>query len=611
MRKLFIFIFTFLISVTLWAQSQQIQLAKQYYNQGDIDKAMRLYESLSKQDRNIPLIHQNYLTLLLDLQDFKTAMKYIDRAIKRFPDNSNYAVDKGLIYMAMGEDARADQYFKQLIEVLSRDNFKARRVVQYMLSRQLTDYAILMLTTARYHAKNPMMFALDLANIYRMQNKKDLMVMEYLSFANQNPRNLQYVKNTLQTLLTEQEDLESLELLLFDKVQEFPDNDIYGEMLIWVNLQLQNFYGAFIQARAIDRRQQLGGTKVLNIGMIALSNNDYKTAIQIFEYIVNAYPESYVNIQAQLYRINAHENLVKKTYPVDEKEVTKLIQEYDIFIESFGDNRSTQQARLNKALLHAYYHDEKEIAIEILLNLVASPRIQDNLKAKAKLELADIYVLQEEPWESALLYAQVDKTMKESPLGYEAKLRNAKLAYYRGEFSLAQEYLDILKLATSREIANDAMALSIFIQSNIALDTSTAAMEAYAGIELALFQNKDDEALVLIEAMKEQFPGHGLEDDLIYLEAGLAMKAGKFQEAAVLLQLIFYSYRTSILAARAYFELGVLYQENLHDPDKASEIFEDFLKQFPGSIYTAEARKRYRILRGDVNYVEGNEGTLN
>jgi tetratricopeptide (TPR) repeat protein len=611
MRKLYLFIWILLLSANLRAQTQQIQLANQYYTQGDIDKALRIYESLVRQERNIPMIHQKYLTILLDLQEYSKALKYVERTIRRFPDNTNYAIDKGLIYMAMGRQGEADAYFRRLIEELSKDNFKSRRAVQYMLVRQLTDYAVLTLTTTRYHSGNPMIFALDLANIYRTQNKKDLMVLEYLNFANQNPRNLQYVKNTLQTLLTEQEDLESLELLLYDKVQQFPDNDIYGEMLVWVNLQLQNFYGAFIQARAIDKRLQLGGSKVLSIGMIALNNKDYTTAIRIFDYIVTAYPDSYVNIQAQLYKINARENLVKNTYPVNVEEVAKLIGEYDEFIETFGDNRSTQQAKLNKALLYAYYRDDKEVAIEILLKLVSSPRIQDNLKARAKLELADIYLLHEEPWESALLYAQVDKAMKESPLGYEAKLRNAKLAYYRGDFNLAQEYLDILKLATSREIANDAMELSIFISSNTVLDTSTSAMQSYARIELLLFQNKDREALEAIAGMRARFEEHSLADDLLYLEANLARKSGNFTVAAELLQNIVEYYGTGILAPKAYFELGVLYQEHLHNDGKASEIYEDFLKRFPGSIYTVEARKRFRILRGDLNYVEGNEGLLN
>ena len=604
MRQTVLVFLLMLIGSQLVAQSRDVQLANQYYGRGDVDKAKELYEKLSKNARNIPLIHNNYLSILLDFEDFKSAQKYIDRAIKSYPDNTHYAVDKGIIYLAMGNDQKADQYFKQLIESIAEDNFKSRRTVQYFMVKQLADYAVLTLSTARYYSGDPMMYSLDLANIYRSQNKKDLMVLEYLNFANQNPRNLQYVKNTLQNLLTEQEDLESLELLLFDKVQQFPDNDIYGEMLIWVNLQLQNFYGAFIQARAIDRRQQLGGAKVLNIGMIALNNDDYKVAIDIFNYLVANYPDSYVNIQARLYRINAREQLVKTTYPVDLDEVEKLIAEYESFIQAFGDNRSTQQAKLNKAMLHAYYQDDKGQAIEILETLVKSPRVQPNLKAEAKLELADIYLLNEEPWESTLLYSQVDKEMKESALGYEAKLRNAKLAYYRGDFKLAQSNLDILKLATSREIANDALRLSIFIGSNTMLDTTNEALQMYAGIELMLFQNKDAAALSQIKLMREEYKGHSLEPHLIFLQAELAKQAGNHLEAATLLYIIFYQFKTHYLASQAYFEMGKIYEEQLNDPAKAREIYEDFLKVFPGSIYTAEARKRFRILRGDANYVD-------
>ena len=33
--------------------------------------------------------------------------------------------------------------------------------------------------------------------------------------------------------------------------------------------------------------------------------------------------------------------------------------------------------------------------------------------------------------------------------------------------------------------------------------------------------------------------------------------------------------------------------------DKAMEIYREFLTKFPGSVYAAEARKRFRTLRGD------------
>ncbi len=604
LKNIFIFVVISLSTTIGYSQQQSIQLANEYYRLGEVDKALALYADLAKHNRNIAAIHQNYLTVLLELEDYKTATKYLDKVIKWFPKNVNYQVDKGLVLLREGKEKQANEYINRLIEQISVDRYQTRRAVQHMLRNQLTGYAIRALETARVKAKDPMLFAIDLANIYRLQNDKQKMVLEYMNFAIQNPRNLQYIKNTFQVLLTEPEDLESLEMMLYDLVQQNPDNDVYAEILIWVNLQQKNFYGAFIQARAVDKRLQLGGSKVLNVGVIALNNKDYTNAIAIFDYLASTYPQSNTAIQAQLYRIKARENLVKTTYPVDLAEVRTLVTEYDRFVASFPQSNSANQARLNQARLFAYYLNEKDSAIQIIEQLIKQPRVRLDLVAQAKLDLADIYLLAGKPWESALLYAQVDKTMKETPLGYEAKLRNARLAYYRGDFQLAQEYLDILKLATSREIANDALDLSIFIQSNTALDTSTTALKKYAGIELLLYQHRAAEALTAIDSMLVAFAGHELTDDLLYLKAGIEKRAGNFAAAATLLQQIVDKYAEGLLGAKAYYELGRLYEENIGDKEKALELYNDFLRKYPGSIYTTDVRKRFRVLRGDPNYVE-------
>jgi len=45
--------------------------------------------------------------------------------------------------------------------------------------------------------------------------------------------------------------------------------------------------------------------------------------------------------------------------------------------------------------------------------------------------------------------------------------------------------------------------------------------------------------------------------------------------------------------------IGVIYEENMADVGKAMEIYNEFLSRYPGSVYTADARKRFRTLRGD------------
>jgi TolA-binding protein len=198
-----------------------------------------------------------------------------------------------------------------------------------------------------------------------------------------------------------------------------------------------------------------------------------------------------------------------------------------------------------------------------------------------------------------LLYAQVEKSSKETPIGYEAKLRNAKLSYYRGDFALAQSHLDILKLATSREIANDAMALSLLIKDNTQLDTADAAMKEFADIDLLIFQNQKNEAYQDLEEMKAAYPDHPLIDEILYKQAELKMEMGEFDVSIALLNKIVDEYGEDILGDDALFLIGLIYHDQLNEKEKAMEIYQNFLKQYPGSSKAAEARKRFRTLRGD------------
>jgi TolA-binding protein len=222
------------------------------------------------------------------------------------------------------------------------------------------------------------------------------------------------------------------------------------------------------------------------------------------------------------------------------------------------------------------------------------------MKAKAKIELGDIYLLKEEPWEATLLYSQVEKTQRETPLGYEAKLKNAKLSYFKGDFLLAQEHLDILKQATSREIANDAMELSMRIKENTTFDTTGAALKEYAAIELLLAQNKTDLAQArLNEFQNSDLITESIKDDVYWLDANLFLKRGEFDQAVALLEKIVTEFGDDILSDDAYFLEGEIFELHLKNNDKAMEIYREFLNKYPGSVYAAEARKRYRVLRGD------------
>ncbi len=594
------------VHLTHAQDTEDIELAQQYDDKGETEKAKALYEDLAKKKKNIPAIHSRYIRLLLNNGYVREAGQYIDKVLKHYPDNLLYHTDAGVVALREGNEAKANQIFSGVMQEARTDEYKLRMVASHFVNQELIERAIQVYRQGREASGNPAAYALELASIYRRLNQKDKMVSEYLRYADEDPSQIAYVKNVLQSILTEEEDLESLSNLLLDKIQQNPDKDLYSELLIWVNLQQKNFYGAYMQARALDRRNKSDGERVMEVASIALENQDYENALKMYEYVVDKYAKTSNYITARRYKIKAREELVKNSFPVNREEITKLIEDYQRFIEESsqsptGPGAATLEAMRSQSLLYAFYQAEMDKAIETLKQVADNPKAGRELKAQCKLDLGDIYVLIDEPWESSLLYSQVEKAHKEEPIGYEAKLKNAKLSYYKGDFELAQGHLDVLKLATTREIANDAMSLSILIQNNTAFDTTEAAMKEYAGVELLLFQNKQQEALQKLDSMLVKYENHPLADEVHWLTARVDLKLGNFEKSLEHLNKITTSYKQDILGDDALYMTGKIYEEQLKDKAKAMETYTQFLKEYPGSIYVAEVRKRFRRLRGDTN----------
>jgi tetratricopeptide (TPR) repeat protein len=602
-----IFLLSTILAATVQAQNEeQIELAREYDDKGEIEKAKAVYEELADKRKNIPVIHGRYFRLLLNNAYLDEAEKYVNRILKIYPGNIIYRLDAGILHDRLGETEEASRYFDEVRQEVKDDQYKLRIVANHFIKADLLEKAVQTYQVGRQAGGDNNLFALEMANVYRRLNEKDRMVSEYLRYANEDDSRISYVKNVLQNILTEEEDLNSLSELLLDKVQESPDNQLYNELLIWLNLQQKNFYGAFMQARAIDRRTSKNGNKVMEVAAIALENNDYDNALRMYDYVIERYPRSSNYVSARRYKIKAREEKVKNQFPVEQEAIIKLIEDYQNFIDEsskapMGVGHATLEAMRSQALLYAFYLDEKDRAIEALRQVAEHPRASRDLRANCKLDLGDIYLLTDQPWESTLLYSQVEKEHKEEQVGYEAKLRNATLSYYKGDFELAQGHLDVLKLATTREIANNAMSLSLLIQNNTALDTSGAAMQEYANVELMLFQNKQQQALGKLDSMLSLYKDHELADEIHWLMARVNLRMGNFDESLSHLMLINETYRYDILGDDALYMTGKIYEEQLKDKEKAMQIYTEFLKEHPGSIYVADVRKRFRSLRGDFN----------
>lgn len=588
-----------LLPITSYSQNIDLKLAEQYFSDGDYEKAVSYYQELFENPTVKSTVYNNYLLSLFYLQNFDDASKINKKMIKSFPNNYNYQVDKGVILWRAGEKDKSNKYFEKLIESTENNVNYFNQIANRFIEYDLTDWAQ---KTLEFGASRGNTFAYNysLANIYIRLNEKEKLENLLLNAVLEGAMPINYVQNTLQRAL-QTDDYSRLEQKVVQVLQKQPDNYDLNEFMIWIYYQKKDFYGALLQAKAFDRKNKMGGGKVMEVGEISMKNNDFENAIDAFQYIISNYEQSQYNLPARKNIIYAKEEIVKNDFPIDTLKVNSLVNDYYYVLEIYGSNSKNAELYRRIASLKAFYLDKKDESIQLLEKLISIPGASRKLVSDAKLDLGDIYILKGEPWEASLLYSQVEKDNSDTPMGFEAKLRNTKLSYFKGDFELAKAHLDILKLATSREIANDALDLSLLIQDNTGLDTSTEAMQAYANAELLIFQHKMDEAITTLEKMLIKYPNHSLTDEIYFKIATILIRIGKYEDALQPLQKIDQYYNDDILADDAIMTMAKLYEEKLNKKEIAKELYENIILNHSGSIFVDEARKRFRNLRGDFN----------
>lgn len=580
-----------------WGQAG-VTLAEEYYKAGEFEKAANEYGKLLKGDVTWARLSR-YVYSLQKSNKAEEATKYLRKQQRSDePNKPYYELLIGQLAAQQGDTVLASTQYNAALQTSRSTTTRLEKIATAFSDVGESRWAIRALETAREVGKLPTAYSEELMTLYRSTGQTEKAIDEIILTGKKTEKK-EAVLAALQGFInTKDEPL--VEKALYGKIQQEPNELAYNELLIWYFVQKQKFSRALLQEKATDKRLKLNGNRVYELGTLAMNNKEYKTAVDAFEYVITTYPQGQLYPFSRRLIINAREEQVKNTYPVDKAEIRKLITDYQRMLQEVGTNAKTLEALRNTANLYGNYLDSMDTALTVLDLAIDLGKTDKNFVDRCKLDKGDIYLLKGEPWESTLLYSQVEKSQKEELLGYEAKLKNAKLHYFKGDFAVSKDILDVLKMATSREIANDAEQLSLLIVDNTGMDSTEAAMREYAAVDLLLFQNKTDEAVNKLNQMWTKYADHALADEVLWLRANTYLKQGKNNEALEDLKKIVTTYPNDILGDDALFTQAKVYEERLKDKAAAMEAYQKVLTQYPGSIHGAEARKRFRALRGDT-----------
>lgn len=572
-------------------------LARQFAQNGEYAKAAEYYEDLFA--HNPEEYYIEYINVLIQLKDFAKAEKTIKTIFKQSDNNPLYLIDLGDLFLKQNKEEEANKQFNKTIKDLKSNQYEIQQIANKFILLQQLEYAQKTYERGREILKNKNAFNLELAHLLYLKKDIQGMITAYLNEAPQQSNNLTLIENGLQSVLAEEKTKDALEKELLKRVQANKRAYAYQDLLIWLYMQRNAFEDAILQAKSLDLLRGEDGENVLRIARTALAQKDFDAAQKGFQYVVDKGASFPWYVTANLELINVKRDKIVNSPNYTSAELLSLKKTYQDFISIFKNEYTATTATLELAQLEALYIHDVDNAIALLIPITENTRLQKELYDKAKLYLGDYYIIADQPWESLLLYTQVEKNEKGNPLGEEAKFRNAKLAYYKGDFGWAQTQLKIIKANTSEFISNDAIDLSVFILDNLNTDDTDAALLKFTKADLLHYQNKLDEAEDTLNDILQYFPQTALQDDILFLKYNIEKDRQHYEKAASYLQKIIENYSEDILADNALFYLGDLYQNYLKDDEKAKNYYEKIILMYKDSTFSIEARKRYRKLRGD------------
>ncbi len=596
-----------IVCVCLWSlvsmgqQKDDMKLAKQFYESGEFQKAADLFSALYKSNQDDESM-QFYVRCLLSLKKEIEVEKFLKKIARKNNSSNAAIVSLASLYASTERPAEAMKLIKARAKSFDADQSLFINLSGALQAASLPDLGIAVLQAGQEKMGFLYPFYFELAEMYSAKKDLSNMIDQYLEAINYNEGYLVQVQNALQTNLDDENSPERRQLLkqqLLKKIQQYPQREVFTNMLVWLFQQEKNFLAAFEQLRALDKRFGNKSPELFELAQVASANQDFAAAADILQYELTKGRKNPYYDQARREYISNQYLKLSQSPVYTQIDLQQTDSAFAIGLNELGIQPSTASMVRDFAHFKAFYLSQQDTALSLLDEVIQLPAVDDVQRTRAKLEKADVLLFTGDVWEASLLYSQVEKNYKHDVLGQEAKFRNARLSYYRGDFEWAQAQLLVLKAATSKLIANDALDLSMIITDNLGQDSVREPLQMFARGDLFLYQNKDSLALLSYDSISRMHPFHGLSDEVLFRKYTIAAKHQSFKQALVYLEEIAGKYNEEIYADDACYLAAEIYFIHYKDTQAAMKWYQELITKYPGSIYAADARVKFRKLRGD------------
>lgn len=587
--KKYILLVVLLISSFGYAQNEFV-IAENYFREGAYEKATTIFKKLYDRSPFNTSYLQRLLSCYQETNQFVTAEELLKTKIQSNPSQVFLYVYLGYNYELQQQKETATIYYGKALSAIDKKSNYSGIIATLFKNYSLLDFAIVAYEKAMKNNPNAN-YNFQIAQIYGEKGAFKKMFQSYIDLIDKNPDYINNVQRYASRYLTE--DAENKNNILFRKtlLRKSASNpkDVWNVLLSWLFAQQKEYGKAFIQERALYQRNPESLSQIFLLGKIAFENTDYDAAKQIFAFVNEKTYLRDEKFEANLYLVN----IAIKTKSNQTENL------FETLFTAFGKNETTLRLQVLYADYLTFQKNEATKAIVVLKGALAFSNSKFD-KARIKLKLGDVLVFTGKYNKALIYFSQIQTQLKNHPLAQKATFKVAQTSYFKGDFTWSKAQLKILKSATTQLIANDAIDLFLTITDNESVDSIPSGLTAYAKADLLSFQNKNQDAIAVLKGVLLNFKGQPIEDDALFKQATLFIKQQEFENAISNFEKIIQGNSEGILRDDAHYALAELYNNQLNNPEKASEHYQKIIFDFASSIYLVDARNKFRKLRGDT-----------
>ena len=590
MKKLFLFfIFSIFSIISFGQKSNNYVLAESYFRNGDYEKAEKMYEKLLQKSPYNTIYLSKLTKCYQELKKFDVAEQLLKNKLKQKPNAHFLYVFLGYNFERQESIKEAEKHYDKAISSIDKKSTYGTTIDSEFKKINKLDYTV-KAYEAIMKSKPNANYGLQIAQIYGEKGEFEQMFEEFINYVDKNDKHISTVKRYTSRYISNDSDDENNILFkkaLLRKSASNPKN-AWNNLLSWLFTKQKQYGKAFIQEKALYVRNGNNISKIVEIGDIAFENKDYDTAKECFDFVFE---------KAELEEDKFNAIYMNLLIGIETKEENIDSRFQDVF-KTYGFNKKTLPIQLAYANYLTFQKANPEKAYTILEEAIpyAANEFQ---KARVKMKMGEVLVYQEKFNKALIYFSQVQTKLKNNEIAQQARYKVAQTSYFKNDFEWAKAQLKVLKGSTTQLIANDAAHLFVVISDNQPKDSIATGLSKYAKADLLHLQNKNDEAVSILNEVLQEYAGQEIEDEVLYQQAKIFTQQQKFEDAINNYNKIIADDAYGVFVDDAYYHLAEIYNNEFNDSQKASEHYQKIIFDYPSSIYLVEARRKFRKLRGD------------